>query len=78
MANERKSNGYFLLHDIFCFSSAIRNFELEMHDGTRTKIHTIIDLTEKGLVLFAYPKANTPGRFREERCVCMRRCCLYY
>lgn len=35
--------------------------EVVTHEGEKTTLKTLIDKCEKGVVLFTYPKASTPG-----------------
>jgi thioredoxin-dependent peroxiredoxin len=35
--------------------------EVETHDGSKVTLKELVDKSEGGVVLFTYPKANTPG-----------------
>ena|ERR1700760_3850309 len=35
--------------------------EFETHDGSKVTLKELVDRSESGVVLFTYPKANTPG-----------------
>ena len=35
--------------------------EVETHDGERTTVKKLVDESDRGIVLFTYPKASTPG-----------------
>jgi peroxiredoxin Q/BCP len=35
--------------------------EIETHDGQKTTLKKLVDESMAGVVLFTYPKANTPG-----------------
>ncbi|KAL2418175.1 hypothetical protein ABEF95_000527 [Exophiala dermatitidis] len=42
---------------------------IHLHDGTETTLRQLLDKSEKGVVLFTYPRASTPG--------CTTQACLF-
>lgn len=46
------------------FSAVVPNFTLKNQNDEEVCFYDALEETEQGIIIFAYPKANTPGIYK--------------